>query len=76
MGGVYSTHGKEDKCLQYLVGKPERKRLIGRPRRRWKDNIRMELTQIEWEGVDWMHVVQDVDLWRVLVNTLINLWVP
>jgi hypothetical protein len=44
-----------------LVGKPEEKRPIGIPRRRWEDNIIMDLTETEWEGVDWMHLAQDRD---------------
>jgi hypothetical protein len=44
-----------------LVGKPEGKRPVGRPRRRWKDNIRMDLRKIGWEDVDWMHLAQDMD---------------
>jgi hypothetical protein len=59
-----------------LVGKPERKRPLGRPRRRWVDNIKMDLREIGWEGVDWMELAQDRDQWRALVNTMINLRVP
>jgi hypothetical protein len=47
--------------------------LFGRPRHRWEDNIIME---IEWEGVDWMHLAQDRDRWRALVNTVSSFWVP
>jgi len=59
-----------------LVGKPERKRPLGRLRRRWKDNIRKDLREICWEGVDWMHMAQDRVQWRAVVNTVMNLWVP
>jgi hypothetical protein len=55
-----------------LAGKPEGKRPVGRRRRRWKDNIRME---IGWEVVDWMHLAQDRDQWRAVVNTVMNLQV-
>jgi hypothetical protein len=59
-----------------LAGKPEGKRPLGRPRGRWEDNIRMDLREILWEGVDWIHLVQDRDQWRALVNTVMNLRVP
>jgi hypothetical protein len=51
------------------------KRPLGRPRRRWEDNIRMDLKEI-WEGVDWLHLAQDLEQWRALVNTVMNLRVP
>jgi hypothetical protein len=53
--------------------KPERKRPLGRPRRRWVDNIKTYLRKIGWDGVD---MAQDRDQWRALVNTVLNLWVP
>jgi hypothetical protein len=59
-----------------LVGNPERKRQLGRPRCRWEDNIRMDLKKIGWEGVDWMHLAQDWDQWRAVMNTVTNLLVP
>jgi hypothetical protein len=59
-----------------LVGKPEGKRPLGRPRRRWEDNIRMDLREIGWEVVDWMHLAQDRDQWLALVNTVVKPWVP
>jgi hypothetical protein len=59
-----------------LVGKPEEKKPRGRPRSRWDDNIRMDLRQIGWGGVDWTHLAQDRDQWRALVNTAMNLRVP
>jgi hypothetical protein len=58
-----------------LVGKSDGKRPLGRPTRRWND-IRIDLKDIGWEGVDWMHLAQDRDQWRALVNTVINLRVP
>jgi len=51
-----------------LIGKPEGKRPLGRPRRRWKDNIRIDLREIGWEGVDWMHLDKNRDQWRAVVN--------
>jgi hypothetical protein len=50
--------------------------LIGRPRRRWVDNIKMDLREIGWDSVDWIDMAQDRDRWRALVNTVINLRVP
>ena len=58
-----------------LVGKPEGKRPLGRPRRRWEDNIKMDLQEVG-EGGDWMELAQDRDRWRALVNTVMNLRVP
>jgi hypothetical protein len=58
------------------VGKPEGKRPLGRPRCRWVDNIKMELLEIDWSGVDWIGLAQDSDKWRALVNAVMNLRVP
>jgi hypothetical protein len=59
-----------------LVGKPEGRRPLGRPRRRWEDNIKIELREIEFGYVDWIHWAQDRDRWRALMNTVMNLRVP
>jgi hypothetical protein len=59
-----------------LVGKPEGKRPLGRPRRRWIDNIKMDLLEIEWGGVDWIGLALDRYRWRALVNSVMNLRVP
>jgi hypothetical protein len=56
-----------------LVGKPEGKRPLGRPRRRCEDNIKMGLTEIGWDVMDWIELAQDRDQWRALVNTVMNL---
>ena len=58
-----------------LVGKPEGKRLLGRPRHRWEDNIKMALQEVGGGGY-WMQLAQDRDRWRALVNTVMNLRVP
>jgi hypothetical protein len=63
-------------AYRILVGKPERKRPLGRPRRRSVDNIKMDLKEIEWDGMDWTDVAQDRDQWRAPVNTVMNLRVP
>jgi hypothetical protein len=60
----------------HIVGQPEGKRPLGRPRPRWVDNIRMDLREIECDGVDWIDVAQDRDQWRALVSTVLNLRVP
>jgi len=59
-----------------LVGKPERKRPLGRPRRKWKDNIKMGLQKVGWWGMNWVNLAQDRDRWRELVNAVMNLRVP
>jgi hypothetical protein len=56
-----------------LVGEPERKRPLGRPRHKWNDNIIMDLSAVGWEGVVWIHQAKNNDQWRVIVNTVINL---
>jgi hypothetical protein len=59
-----------------LVGRPEGRRLLGRPRRRWEDNIKMDLREIGFGDVGRIHWAQDRDRWRALVNMVMNLWVP
>jgi hypothetical protein len=59
-----------------VVGKPEEKTPLGRPRRRWEDNIKMDHRDIGWGGVDWIDLAQDRDQWRALVSTVMNLRVP
>jgi hypothetical protein len=58
------------------VGKPEGRRPLGRPRRKWEDNIRMDLREIGWGSMDWIDLAQDSDQWRALVNTVMNLRFP
>jgi hypothetical protein len=55
-----------------LIGTRERKKPLGRPRRRWKDNIKMDLREIVWEVVDWIHLGQHRNQWRAVVNTVMN----
>jgi hypothetical protein len=55
------------------VGKPEGKRPLGRPRRRWEDGIKMDLKEIGWGGVEWIHLAKDRDRWRAVVNAVMNL---
>jgi hypothetical protein len=56
MGGAHNMNGKKRNAYRILLGKPERKRPLGRPRRRWVDNIKMDLRAIEWDGMDWIDV--------------------
>jgi hypothetical protein len=59
-----------------LVGKPEGKRPMGRPRRRWENSIKMDLQEVGCEGMDWIELAQDRDRWQTLVNAVLNLRVP
>jgi hypothetical protein len=65
--------GEKRNACRILVGKPEGKRPLGRHRRRCKDNIRMDLREIGWGGMDWIDLTLDRDQWRALVNTVMNL---
>jgi hypothetical protein len=58
------------------VGKPEGKRPLGRPIRRWVDNIKMDLREVGWGGMNWIDLAQYREQWRALVNTVMNPWVP
>jgi hypothetical protein len=71
--GHVTRMGEKRNAYRILVGKPEGKRPLGRPRRRWVDNIRMDLGEIGWDGVEWVDLAQDRDQWRALVNTVMNL---
>jgi hypothetical protein len=64
--------GKERSVHKVLVGKPEGKRPLGRPRRRWEDNIKMDHQEVGGGRVDWMELVQDRDKWQALVGTVRN----
>jgi hypothetical protein len=65
--------GEERDVYRVLVGKPEGKRPLGRPRRRWEDNIRMDLQEVGCGGMDWIGLAQDIDKWRAIVNAVMNL---
>jgi hypothetical protein len=73
MDGACSTHGTLKNAYKILDGRPKWKRPVGRSRRRWEGNIRMDLTERGWEGVDWILLAQDRDQWWAVVNTVMNL---
>jgi len=68
--------GERRSVYRVLVGKPEGKRALGRPRRRWEDNIKMDLQAVGCGGMDWIELAQDRDRWRAFVNAEMNLRVP
>jgi hypothetical protein len=68
--------GEKSNAFRLLVGKPEGKRPLERPRRRWVDNIRMDLGEVRWGDVDWIGLAQDKNRWKSLVNSVLNLRVP
>jgi hypothetical protein len=73
MGRACSTTEERRNAYRIFVGKPEGRRPLGRPRRRWVDSVKMNL---KWDGIDWIDLAQDRDQWRALVNTIMNLWSP
>jgi hypothetical protein len=68
--------GEKTGAYRILVGRPEGRRPLGRPRRRWEDNIEMDLREVGWGGMDWIELVQERDRLRALVNAVMNLRVP
>jgi hypothetical protein len=74
--GLYSSPSIFRGAYKILVGRPEGRRPLGRPGRRWEDNIEMDLREIGFGDSDWINTAQDMDRWRVLVNTEMNLRVP
>jgi hypothetical protein len=68
--------GEKRNAYRLLVGNPEGRRPLGRPRRRWLDNVRMDLVEVGWGDVDWIRLAQDRDRLRALVNSVLNLRVP
>jgi hypothetical protein len=74
--GHVALRGEERGVHRVLVGKPEGKRPLGRPRRRWKDNIKIDLQEVGVGCGDWIEPAQDRDRWRAIVSTVKNLRVP
>ena len=76
MGGTFSAYGGEKKRMQGFGGEPEGKRPLVKPRRKWEDNIKMDLREVGCGGMDWTDLAQDRDRWRAVVNAVMNLRVP
>ena len=76
LAGHVARMGEGRGVYRVLVGKPEGKRPLGRPRRRWEDNIKMDLHEVGCGGINWIELAQDRDRWRALVNAVMNLRVP
>jgi hypothetical protein len=76
VAGHVAHRGKKRNAYRILVGKPEGKKPLERHRSRWEDDIKMDLREIGWGGMDWIDLVQDRDQWRSLVFTVMNLRVP
>jgi hypothetical protein len=76
MGGPCSTNGEKRNAYRLLVGKPEGKRPLGKPRHRWVDTISMDLGEVGWGDVDWIGLAKDRNRWRAVVNSVLNLRVP
>jgi hypothetical protein len=74
--GHVERMGEKRNAYRILVGKPDGKSPLGRPRRKWVDNIIMDLREIGWDGMDWIDPTQDRDQWRAPVNAVMNLLVP
>ena len=76
MGGACSTNGERRGLYRVFVGKPEGKRPLGRPRRRWENNIKSDIKEVGWRSMVWIDLAEDRDRWRALVNAVMNLRVP
>jgi hypothetical protein len=76
MGRACSTNGEKRNAYRILVGKTEGKRALERSRRSWENNITIDLREIKGGGMNWIDLAQDMDQWRALVNTIMNLRVP
>jgi hypothetical protein len=76
MGGTCSAYGERRGVYRVLVKKPEGKRQLGRPRRRWEDNIKIDLQVVGCGGMDWIELARDRDRWRTFVTAVMNLRVP
>jgi len=76
MVGHVACLGERRGAYRVLMGKPERKRPFGRPRCRWKDNIKVDLQEVGWGAMDWTDLDHNRDRWPAVVNVVLNLWVP
>ena len=73
---IMSNLKKLISSCRVLVGRPEGKRPLGRPKLRWEDNIKMDLQEVEWWDMDWIDLAQDRERWQALVSVVMNLWIP
>jgi len=78
LAGHVARMGDSKSVCRVLMGKPEGKRPLGRPRRRWENrsNIKMYLQEVGWEGMNWIDLAQDRNRWRTFVNAVMSPWVP
>jgi hypothetical protein len=76
MGGACSTNGEKINAHRLFIGKPEGKGPLGRPKCNWVNNIRMDLGEVGCGDIDWTGLAQDINRWRALVNSVLNLRVP
>jgi len=76
MDGACSMYGGVERLYRVLVEKPENKRRLGRPTRRWEDNIKMDIQEVRCGDMDWMELAQDRDRWGALLNAVMNFRVP
>jgi hypothetical protein len=76
MEGACGAYGEGRGVYRVLVGKPEESILLGKPKRRWEDNIKIDFQEVGCGGMDWTELAQDRDRWRALVTAIINLRVP
>jgi hypothetical protein len=76
MGGECITYGGEKRCIQGFGGETWEKRPLEKPRRRWEYNIKMDLQEMVFGGMDWIDMARDKDKWQALVNAVMNLRVP
>jgi hypothetical protein len=74
--GLVARMGEKRNTYRLLVGKQEEKRPLGRPKRRWVDNIRMNLGEVGWSEVDWIDLTKDRNRWRALVNSVLKVRLP
>jgi hypothetical protein len=76
MGGACSTYGSRIGVCRVLVGKPEGKRSLGKPRCKWEDNSKVDLEKVRCGGINWIVLAQDINSWRTVVNAVTNPRVP
>jgi hypothetical protein len=75
VGGTCGTHGEGSGVYSVLIGRPDGKRPLGRPRRRWEDNTKLDLREIGIDGANWIRLAQNRVQWRAFVSMVMNLWV-